>query len=261
MVDWYLGTMGFGWDDWDGIFYPLGLDRRERLEYYAYYFNAVEMDSTFYAIPPVEYVDRWNRVTPDDFVFCPKMPREITHELALVETADLVEAFLQTMRRLDDKLGAILIQFPPRFDAGNTRRLDSFLDTLTDDLRFAVEFRHKSWFTPATADLLAGHGVAWIAADYADMPKQVLRTTDFLFLRWLGEHGRFQQKDHVRIDVRPRLEWWWERVEPHLDTVDTVYGFANNDYAGYSPETIDVFKEIAGLPTGLPDHPQQDALF
>src|SRR5690554_3016991 len=110
-LNWYLGTMGYSYDDWRGVFYPDGLDKRDTLSYYSQFFNAVEMDTTFYGTPRPEYVQRWVQSTPDGFMFCPKMPRLITHELRLQNAQQELDGFLQTMRLFEDKLGPILIQF------------------------------------------------------------------------------------------------------------------------------------------------------
>ncbi|MDV7401495.1 DUF72 domain-containing protein, partial [Arthrospira platensis SPKY1] len=105
-------------------------------------------------------------VTTPTFKISPKTPREITHDLRLGGSAALMAAFLQTMRLLGDKLGPILIQFPPDFTIGAAERLNAFLGGLPTDLRYAVEFRHTSWDTPETAVLLRAHNVAWAMADY-----------------------------------------------------------------------------------------------
>jgi len=109
--------------------------------------------------------------------------------------------------------------------------------------------------------LLRAYQIGWTAIDYLDLPKEIHLTGDFLYLRWLGRHGRFERKDHEQLDVTPQLQGWWEQLQPYLDRVDTIYGFFNNDYAGHSPSTCNRFKAIAGLPLDRPELPQQDPLF
>jgi uncharacterized protein YecE (DUF72 family) len=129
------------------------------------------------------------------------------------------------------------------------------------DLQFAVEFRHQSWFTYETVALLQNYGVCWASTAYADLPKQIALTTSFHYIRWLGRHGQFEQKDRVQIDVQPQLEWWWNYIQPNLERVQTIYGFFNNDFSGYSPETCNRFKALVGLSTVQPQVPQQPKLF
>lgn len=261
MVEWYLGTVGFSYKDWDGVFYPAGMPQRSYLAHYSQIFNAVELDSTFYGTPPIERVRQWAQTAPAGFKFCPKTPREITHDLRLGGAAEVMLTFLDTMRWLGDKLGAILIQLPPSFSAAEFDTLADFLAGLPADLRYAVEFRHPSWYISETAELLKSQGMAWVSLDYLDLPKQIGLTTDFLYIRWLGEHGRFEQKDRERLDVSEDLNWWWEYIQPHLGHVQTIYGFFNNDFAGFSPGTCNRFKTIVGLPPLSPELPRQARLF
>ncbi len=261
MVDWYLGTMGFSYKDWSDVFYPVGMLQRSYLAHYSQIFNAVELDTTFYGTPPQERIRQWAAMAPSGFKFCVKTPREITHDLRLVNATPAMVAFLDTIRLFGDKLGAILIQLPPSFTAGEFDTVATFLAELPTDLHYAVEFRHPSWYTYETARLLKAHEACWASIDYVDLPKQIGITSDFLYIRWVGQHGRFERKDHEQCDVTPQLEWWWEYIQPHLGRVQTIYGFFNNDYAGYSPDTCNRFKTIIGLPTERPHLPQQGRLF
>jgi uncharacterized protein YecE (DUF72 family) len=248
-MDWYIGTMGFAYTPWrKGVFYPAGMAQRQFLAYYSERFNAVEMDSTFYAIPAAETVERWTAVTTPAFKICPKTPREITHDLRLGDTLGQMFTFLETMRLLGDKLGAILIQFPPDFTVGAMERVKNFLAQLPTDLRYAVEFRHLSWDTPETAVILSDHNVAWAMADYIYMPPRITyRTADFLYLRFLGRHGQYPDKDREVVDKTAVLQQWHAQIQTHLADVNTVYAFFNNDYAGYSPATSNKFKQIVGI--------------
>ncbi len=248
MTDWYLGTMGFSYKQWDGPFYPAGLARRAYLPYYAERYNAVEMDSTFYATPAEKTVLRWYQTTPPAFRICPKVPRAITHERRLRGVADELAHFLTTMALLREKLGAILIQLPPEFTPDEVDHLQAFLALLPSDQRFAVEFRHPAWAKPATAELLRAFNVCWVSADYIHLPHDVTPTSDFLYLRFLGRHGQFPTKDREQVDKTEVLQAWYARIQPHLPQLDTIYGFFNNDYAGFSPATCNKFKRIVGLP-------------
>ncbi len=247
-MDWLLGTMGFAYDQWrNGVFYPAGMQPRQYLGYYAQRFNAVEMDSTFYATPAVTAVRRWREVTPPSFKICPNVPRRITHELRLKDAEADLTFFLDTMRELGEKLGPIVVQFPPDYTFDHVGDLIHFFPLLPPDLRFAVEFRHRSWYKPETAMLLEQHRCCWIAADYIHLPKKLHRTTDFLYLRFIGPHGRFPTKDREMVDKTPALQDWYAQIKPHLPEITAVCAFFNNDYAGFSPQTCNKFKRIAGI--------------
>jgi uncharacterized protein YecE (DUF72 family) len=261
MANWYLGTMGFSFKDWSGPFYPESLESRNYLEYYSQYFNAVEIDSTFYGAPRKEYVHRWVAVTPDDFIICAKTPRSITHEAGLVGVQQEMDAFLETMRLFGKKLGVILIQFPPSFAINKEPELAAFIKNLPQDMRFAVEVRHKSWYTERTGELLARHDVAWTTSIYEDLPEQIYIHNGTLYIRFIGRHGVYPTNDREYVDPTESLKWWAGQIQSRMDEIEDVYGFFNNDYAGFSPATCNRFKEIVGLPVVPIDPPKQGRLF
>jgi uncharacterized protein YecE (DUF72 family) len=262
IASWHVGTMGFGYKPWQGVFYPKGVTGPAQLAYYAERFSAIEMDSTFYGTPAATNVERWAAITPPDFIICPKAPREITHELRLSGegTLGLLELFLNTMRLLGEKLGPVVFQFPPDFKRNESEALQHFLPYLPQDLRFAIEFRHRSWAVPETAELLRHHRVCWVAADYIFLPKEIIATSDFLYLRFLGRHGSFAAKNREQVDRTADLRRWYGQIQPYLEQVTDVYAFFNDDYAGFSPATANRFKQIAGLPTAEIGLPQQGTL-
>ena len=262
-LEWYLGTMGYGYKDWKGVFYPEGLESRDYLAYYSEFFNAVEMDSTFYGTPRPDYVRRWAQVTPPEFIFCPKMPRVITHEMRLQEADGETEAFLDTIRLLEEKLGPILVQMPPDFTREEEPALATYLQTLPRDLRYAVEFRHRSWHATETGELLQAYNVGWASTEYLYMPQRVYVTTDFIYVRWLGRHGTYDSKDHERVDKTPRLRQWLDDIRQRQEEqsgIRAVYGFFNDEYAGFAPATCQKFKALVGLPTRPLAPPQQGRL-
>jgi uncharacterized protein YecE (DUF72 family) len=261
MLEWRLGTMGFSYKDWNGVFYPDGMATRDYLAYYSRKFEAVELDSTFYGTPRAEYVERWAEVTPPNFTFCAKTPREITHERRLEDSDELMRDFLNTMRLLGDKLGVILIQLPPDMAFSHIHKLAVFLRDLPAGFRYAVEFRHPSWHATATGQLLQNNNVCWASTEYRFLPQRVFVTTDFVYIRWIGRHGEYEVKDHERVDMTPRLQEWWGDINSRSGEIVAAYGFFNNDYAGHAPATCNRFKEIAGLPTTRLQPPQQGRLF
>ena len=78
-MDWRLGTMGFSYADWAGTFYPAGTKAGDYLARYARFFDAVELDTTFHAVPPAERFRRWAGATPAGFRFAVKTPKTVTH--------------------------------------------------------------------------------------------------------------------------------------------------------------------------------------
>src|SRR3954454_4138006 len=107
--------MGFSYAEWINVFYPKGIKSGDWLPFYAKHFNAVELDTTFYAVPPVERVQRWRDETPDDFRFTAKVPKDITHAQVIDRAIPSMMQFLDVMQAFEWKLAVILIQFPPSF--------------------------------------------------------------------------------------------------------------------------------------------------
>ena len=106
-----VGTSAFTADGWPGSFYPKGMKPADFLTYYSTKFNVVELDNTFYRIPPLSMVEGWNNKTPNGFTFAAKVPRTITHDKVLVDCEDELRYFLNAMDNLGDKLGPLLFQF------------------------------------------------------------------------------------------------------------------------------------------------------
>ncbi len=264
MIDWYIGTMGFGYRDWQGAFYPDKLPKGQQLAYYAGRFNALEMDSTFYGTPKADAVARWRETTPDGFIFCPKAPREITHDLRLTgAAADVLALFVETMQSLGARLGPILLQFPPDFRVAEREALAAFLPQLPAGARYAVELRHRSWWSDETADLLRAHGGCWAAADYIYLPKEIRRTADFLYLRFLGRHGQFAVKSHEQADKTEELRAWRDKVNAQVAEAPglrAVYAFFNDDYSGHAPGTANRLRALLGMEV-QEGPPQQGRLF
>ena len=183
-TDWRLGTMGFGYTEWSGgVFYPEGLKPGEYLAHYAHHFDAVELDTTFYATPTPDRVQRWADATSPTFRFAAKTPRQITHETAIDRGIEPMLDFLHVMRRgLGERLGVVLLQFPPSFTAKETPKLERFLRALPNDAELAAEFRHESWFCDSTWEVLKSYNVALCVAETEtlttpDVPSETIALT------------------------------------------------------------------------------------
>src|SRR5215213_1106464 len=120
----YAGCQGWNYDDWTtraggaGVFYPRGTKSNEMLAFYSQIFDTIEVDSTFYAIPPASTVENWYKKTPADFTFSLKLPQEITHEHALRSTSfEILDEFCARVKDLKEKLGVVLVQLAPQFEA------------------------------------------------------------------------------------------------------------------------------------------------
>ncbi len=138
---------------------------------------------------------RWKAVTPEEFQFCVKTPREITHEfrLAGAQAFDSMMVFLELISLLDEKLGVVLFQFAPTFKIDQIEQLIAYMERLPKQYRYAVEFRHRSWYQTDTAHRLQELGVSWASTEYPNLPEHANFSADHIYIRWIGRHGRFQR--------------------------------------------------------------------
>jgi len=261
MVEFYLGTMGFSYKDWKGVFYPPNVPAEDYLAYYSRFFNSVEMDTTFYAVPRKASVQGWAASVPDNFSFAVKTPQSITHQMGLANTQQFMDEFIGVMRLLGDKLGVILIQLPPSFSIDKLPTFTTFINQLPADVHFAVEFRHRSWYTGLIADLLSAHHICWAATEFGNLPHQITPTSEFLYIRWLGKRAAFRRYNLEQIDQGPRLSWWREQITSNLQNARMVFGYINNDYSGFAPATCNRIKTMFDLPTSTFQQPEQGRLF
>ena len=128
----FTGTMSWVYDDWRGAFYEASLPHAKMLEQLATVMDAVEVDATFYGFPKPATLGGWNRQTPANFRFAFKVPRIVTHEQRLLGvTSDIAADFGKLVSgEIGAKLGALLLQLPPDFDATQYDTLAAFADTL-----------------------------------------------------------------------------------------------------------------------------------
>jgi uncharacterized protein YecE (DUF72 family) len=183
----HLGTSGFAYPEWKGVFYPPKIRQKEMLAFYAQRFGSVEINYTFRKEPTQDVLAGWREATPDHFMFTLKAHQRLTHWLRLADAAEATERFLTEARLLGPKLGAVLFQCPPNFRF-DLELIAGFLATLDPAIRYAFEFRHPSW--TKARDVLASHRVAWCVADTDENPAvDALVTADpFAYLRLRKTH-------------------------------------------------------------------------
>jgi len=241
----YLGTSGWSYADWEGSLYPEALPSASRLAEYVKHFATVEIDSTFYGTPRRSAVEKWREIVPEGFLFAAKFPQEVTHEKNLVDTRSEAETFVHTMQALEDRLGPLLLQLPPSFTVEGLGVLEDFLSTLPQGPRYAVEVRHRSWLGSDLPALLREHGVALTLIDYPKMPRMEEATTDFAYIRWLGNRREFPEgHTHLKKNRDDDLTWWSDLVDRFLEEDRTVFAYANNHYQNHSPSTLERFLEL-----------------
>jgi uncharacterized protein YecE (DUF72 family) len=256
-----LGTSSFTASGWQGTFYPAGMKPSEYLRFYSTQFCTVEIDSTYYGPPSASTVMGWRNKTPPDFIFAAKVPQVITHEKILTDCEAEFDEFIERMGLLGEKLGPLLLQFP-RFSKYEiqvdefSRRLQFLLNRVKDlpTVRFVVEIRNKSWLDKRFTDLLREYNVALALTDTSFMPrpwemkeKLDLVTTDFAYVRWLGDRRGIEKVttvwDKTVVDRTEDLGTWAKFLREMVlnKNIRKMFAFANNHYAGFGPGTIKTF--------------------
>ncbi len=244
------GCMGWAYPDWVGPFYPEGTKPSDFLRLYSGAFDTVEVDSSFYRTPAAQLVRSWVAGTPPSFRFSLKLVKSITHDAKFRSVEKELAAFLKNTEPLSQKTLATLIQCPPSlmferdWDA-----FSGFLEKLKDEgRRWAVEFRHGSWFRDETYELLRSTRTcfAWAYSQYLETPPEA--TTDFLYLRFVGDRA-LTKFDRLQKDRREVTARWARRLSNEWRIQPTgAFVFFNNHYAGFAPASANQFREIAGLP-------------
>jgi uncharacterized protein YecE (DUF72 family) len=248
-----IGTQGWNYDAWVGPFYPPGTQPVEFLRIYARAFDTVEVDSTFYAIPPVRTLRDWASRVPDDFQFALKLPQEISHEGRLRNPTATAQ-FFERVRELGPRLGPVLVQLSPDFTPSELPALASFLPGLPRDVHVAIEFRHRGWIHDGVLALLAEHNVALALTDARWIPRKVMLslaerpTADFAYVRWMGPDREIVDYSRVQVDRSRELEAWAAILPGLARAAGTVYGYANNHFAGHSPATARELQNRLGIP-------------
>ena len=227
---------------WIGRFLSPGNRGRELAEY-ARWCNAVEGNTTFYAVPPERTMAKWADQAPDDFRFAFKVPRHITHELRLRggDAARSLDTFLTAIEPLGERVGPIQIQLPPSFGPDSCAVLRSFVDRLPASRTWVVELRHPAFFDGGPAhravdDVLGEAGVGRVVLDtrplYALAPQtdaavderrtkpRLPVVTDLMgpspIVRVIGSDDLDGTADGLRTWVPLLVEWIKDGREPYL---------------------------------------------
>lgn len=282
----YVGTCGFAYRDWVGPFYPARIRQPEMLPYYARHFAAVEIDSSYYAVPDARTFASMNARTPPNFRFSVKAPQSVTHPpdpaarvhddaRALVEaTAPLIEA---------GKLACVLAQFPNGFGPGE--RNESYVRAVVeafDGVPVVVEFRRRDWQRPQTLDLLREIGAGYCNVDMPAFSTLLHPSSDATsavgYVRFHGRNAKTWWKgtNVTRYDYEYRedeLEPWAPRIAEIDEQTSQTLVFFNNHARGQAARNArtlstilerqygDAASRVLAAPAAEPETPRQARLF
>lgn len=233
----FVGTSGWAYPSWKPEFYPEKLAQKKFLGHYATRLNTVEVNFTFRQLVKETTVQNWLNETPPHFRFGIKAHQVITHIKRLKATEDFVPRFLATIEPVAaaGKLGPVLFQLPPNLKSDATL-LKDFLAVLPRSVPAAFEFRHDSWFSDATWDLLKSSNVGLCVAETETLTTPDVATAKFVYYRF--------RKPSYSGDERQSMV---ERIRGHLESGRDVFAYFKHEE---TPEgalyAVDLLKEVRG---------------
>jgi len=229
-----IGTSGFIYEHWRHRFYPPSA-RGSELELYARTFDTVELNVTFYRMPPSAIFRSWAARVPDGFLFAVKASRYLTHVRRLKEPRASVDLLVERARELGPHLGPILIQLPPDLEL-DLPALEETLDAFPAGIRLAVEPRHASWFMEDVRRALTERNVALCVADRRGPITPLWQTADWTYLRFHA--GRAAPRSCYSPG---ELDTWADRLASGRDRTVAGFVYFNNDGNGCALRDASVF--------------------
>jgi len=245
----HLGTSGFSYKDWVGIYYPADLPQREWLSFYAREFSTCEINSTYYVLPSVAALKSMVSKTGDDFLFVIKANQEMTHQRE--DSIIVCKAFRQILEPVvaAGKLGCVLAQFPYNFDFNRSNwKYLAELRKYLEELPLVVEFRNARWLKVEVFQWLRQQDLGFCCVDEPQLPNLIPpiaeATSKIGYIRF---HGRNKdkwwqhEKAYERYDYTYRAEElteWLPKIKKLAGATEKMFIFANNHWRGQSINTI-----------------------
>ena len=236
-----IGTSGWSYPHWKGVFYPLDIPADQWLAYYGAKLQSVEINSSFYRLPTQNALRHWRDTVRDDFVFSVKASRYITHMKKLKAPEKVSQPLLDAISTLEHKLGPVLFQLPPHWHF-DEKRLEAFLPALDTGFRYVFEFRDPSWFNSRCYAILRNYTTAFCIYDLGGRLSPKIVTTDFVYIRLHGPGAPYQGNypDSTLIE-------WADTISRWSDAGLSVYCYFNNDQFGYAVNNAMCLQQLLGL--------------
>ncbi len=228
MSEYHIGTSGWHYEHWRGLFYPEKLAKSKWLEFYAQHFTTVELNNSFYHLPSEKAFVNWRESSSKGFVFAVKVSRFITHIKRLRNVEEPLRNFLSRADFLRDKLGPLLYQLPPNMKR-NDKTLEAFLTILPPQYRHVFEFRHESWIDDSVFNILRRYNAGLCVFDMPDFTCPAVATADFAYIRFHGSTGLYWS-----CYSDEELSDWAKKIAGLGKSLKAVYIYFNNDAEAYA---------------------------
>jgi uncharacterized protein YecE (DUF72 family) len=222
-----VGTSGWVYPHWRGLFYPEKLAQRRWLGWYSAVFDTVEINNSFYRLPSAAAFETWREQAPEGFLYAVKASRFLTHMKKLKDPESSIQLLFERIRGLGNRLGPILYQLPPRWRL-DLARFEVFLAALPQTFVHAIEFREPSWLTERVFQLMQRYGVAHCIHDMGYIGVPIRLTARASYVRFHGGRSHSgSYEDHV-------LKQWAHIIETWATDGIDVYAYFNNDVGGHA---------------------------
>lgn len=224
----HIGTSGWSYQHWRGVFYPPDLPANQWRDFYATHFQTAELNSSYYHWPTDARFAAWDHQLPDGFLLSVKAPRGLTHGKQLYAPEQWLARIERGLAHLGRKRGILLVQLPPQL-AYDYPRLAFFLERLPRHLLTAIEFRHPSWHHEELFQLLEHHHVAYCVMSGANLPCILRATASFVYVRLHGPDPHHLYSGSYSDDD---MRWWADRFREWRAQGKAVFAYFNNDGGG-----------------------------
>jgi uncharacterized protein YecE (DUF72 family) len=239
---WHIGTSGWSYKHWKGLYYPEKMKPADYLAYYSQEFSCTEINTSFYRLPKEKTVLDWVKKVSPDFIFCPKLSRYISHMKKLRDPAAGMQVYFSVFDMIQDRLGPVLVQLPERlsFDAGVAKDFYSLLATTYKQYDFSLEVRHTSWFSRQSLSLMEEYGIGLVIAHSGKrFPYKEAVTAPHIYLRFHGP-GNLYASNYAIVSLRAHAR----KCKRWLEESHNLWIFFNNDVHGYALENARKLKEL-----------------
>ncbi len=237
-----IGTSGWVYNHWRGVFYPEELRQRDWFQYYAREFDTVEINNSFYRLPSDLAFDAWREQAPPRFLYAVKASRFLTHMKKLLDPEEPLKTFFERASHLGPTLGPVLYQLPPHWHV-NLARFEHFLAALPKGYTHVVEFRDQSWVVEPVFQLMEQRHVAHCLHDMRPLNIPIRITAPPIYIRFHGD------AEHAGSYPKNTLETWAARISEWHRSDLPVFAYFNNDPHGYAVENALSLKALLGLKT------------
>lgn len=239
----FIGTSGWNYKHWKGLFYPEDLPQNRWLGFYCRHFDTVEINFSFYRLPEKKTFEEWRRSTPDHFLFTAKVSRFFTHMKKLLLPEENLSRFLENATGLGEKLSAILFQLPPFWNV-NVERLSQLAiymrgQEIFPGVRCVLEVRNRTWLSEDVFGVLEDNNISLCLADWPKLRVDGPITADFVYVRRHGPSGLYSScytQKELKADAG--------MINKLLTSGKDLYIYFNNDSMAWATKNAVELKGI-----------------